>query len=358
MRTASTERLLLPALCLLGLALSVFAGHAKSPAASFQGKPDAWFTSEEGRRVTTNILSHQSDAGGWPKNTDTTTQPFAGDRKELRATFDNGATTDELRFLARAFNATKDERCRVSFERGFDHILQAQYPTGGWPQFYPPDQGYHRHITFNDDSMVRLMEFLRETWTDDRYAFVPGARKQAAREAFARGVQCILKCQIKVDGRLTGWCAQHDELDFRPRPGRAYELVSLSGSESVGIARLLMSLDQPGPEVIQAVEGAVAWFQAAALKGIKVIIVPDAKSPKGTDKRVVADAAAPLLWARFHEIGSNRPIYCDRDGVKKHRLEEIGYERRNGYGWLGDWPRTLLEREYPAWRKRLGLGSK
>jgi len=29
----------------------------------------------------------------------------------------------------------------------------------------------------------------------------------------------ILKCQIRVNGKLTVWCAQHDEKDYRPRPG-------------------------------------------------------------------------------------------------------------------------------------------
>ena len=42
---------------------------------------------------------------------------------------------------------------------------------------------------------------------------------------------------------MTAWCAQHDEKDYRPRPGRTYELASLSGAESVGVVRLLMSLE-------------------------------------------------------------------------------------------------------------------
>ena len=42
--------------------------------------------------------------------------------------------------------------------------------------------------------------------------------------------------------------------------------------------------------------------------------------------RTVVDmlASAPPLWARFYEIGSNQPIFCDRDGVAKHQLSEIG----------------------------------
>jgi len=221
--------------------------------------PDEWYRSDEGKRIAANILSQQSDLGGWPKNVDTTV-PYTGtDReKDLKPTFDNGATTDELRFLARAYKATGDDRYKQAFLKGYDYVLKAQYPTGGWPQFYPPDKAYHRHITFNDDAMVRLMNFLRETYTGDDYPLLDADRKRAARGAFDRGVACILKCQITVDGRLTAWCAQHDEIDYSPRPARAFELVSLSGSESVGSTRLLMSLDDPSPEVVRAVRAAVS----------------------------------------------------------------------------------------------------
>ena len=112
--------------------------------------------------------------------------------------------------------------------------------------------------------MVRLMEFLREVYASERYDFVDARTRKAARQAFDRGVECILKCQIKVDGKLTAWCAQHDEKDYTPRPGRSYELVSLSGAESVGIVRLLMSLDEPSPEVVRAVEGRCAGSKSAS----------------------------------------------------------------------------------------------
>jgi pectate lyase len=328
------------------------AAEAKGPA-RYLKKPDEWFAGDEARRLGECILSHQADEGGWPKNVDTTAGSFAGDRKKLRGTFDNGATTDELRFLARLVAATKDDRFRRAFVKGLDHILAAQYPTGGWPQHYPPGKGYHRHITFNDGAMVRLMELLREVARDKEYSFLDADRRRRAKEAFDRGIACILKCQVRVSGKLTVWCAQHDEVDFRPRPGRSYELVSLSGAESVGVVRLLMSLEEPSPEVVAAVDGAAAWFESAKLLGIRVERVKDAKAPKGWNKVVVKDRDAPPLWARFTEIGTGRPLFADRDGVAKYDLAQIGYERRNGYAWLGTWPARLLEKEYPEWKRRL-----
>ena len=80
-------------------------------------------------------------------------------------------------------------------------------------------------------------------------------------------------------------------------PDRTYELISVSGAESVGIVRLLMSLDRPCPEVVQAVEGAVAWFEAAKLKGIRVVVENDAKSPTGRTEVVVTIAGPAHVGA-------------------------------------------------------------
>ncbi len=341
---------------ILAAGLISMVSDAASPR-NFLAQPDAWFASPEARQIASNILSYQSDLGGWPKNRSTTDQPFPGNRSELAPTFDNGATTDELRFLARMVAATHDDAYRTAFHHGLDYILDGQFPEGGWPQFHPPGKGYHRHITFNDHAMVRLMEFLRDVPIRDRQGFVDDSRRKRAKAAFDRGIECILKCQIKVRGSLTAWCAQHDEIDYRPRPARAFELASLSGSESVGITRLLMSLDDPSPEVIRAVEAAVAWFERSKLVGLRVDVVPDPKAPKGMNKVVVEDRSAPALWARFYDLESNRPLFADRDGLPKTRLSELGYERRNGYAWYGTWPQRLLENDYPAWKKRLDAGQ-
>jgi PelA/Pel-15E family pectate lyase len=326
-----------------------FAGKGVRP---YLRMPADWFSGAEAKQVAANILSFQSDLGGWPKNVDTTATRYSDSRAELRPTFDNGATTDELRFLARIYSATRDDTYRSAFDRGFAYILKAQYANGGWPQYFPPGLKYPRYITFNDDAMVRLLEFLREVERSPTYEVVGEAKRSVARQAFDRGIDCILKCQIKVNGKLTVWCAQHDENDFSPRRGRSYELPSLSGSESVDIVRLLMSLDSPDARVVESVKAAVAWFKTAAIHGIRQEVRPDARAPKGTNKVVVKDSAAPPMWARFYEIGTNRPLFVDRDGVPKFDLSEIGFERRNGYSWLGYWPQSLLGKEYPAWLKR------
>ena len=328
-------------------AVLLFCCAAASHAASwrdYRRKPDAWFRGREGLGIAKNILSWQSPRGDWPKNTDTMTKAFSGDAKKIRGTFVNGATTGELRFLARAFVATKNSRCGLAFLKGLDHILGAQYPSGGWPQSSPPGRGYHRHITFNDNAMVRLMELLRDVAESNDYKFVDADRRGKARLSFNRGILCILKCQIRVKGKLTAWCAQHDEKNYKPRPARTYEHISISGAESVGIVRLLMSIENPNEHVIGAVQAAVEWFESVKITGIRQVTV-------NGDKVIVKDPKAPPLWARFYEIGTNRPIFSGRNGIIKYDMAQIEHERRTGYAWYGAWPAGLAN-TYAAWKKK------
>lgn len=297
-------------------------------------RPDEWFGSEEGRKTMDCILSWQSDHGDWPKNKDTITKPYDGDRAKLQGTFDNGATTGELRALARAFNQTRDNRYEIAFLKGFDHIVRAQYANGGWPQYFPLRKGYYTHITFNDNSMIRIMEFLRDTSLEKEFLFIDKDRKSAAKRAVDLGIECILNCQTVIKGTPTVWCAQHDEVTFAPTSARAYELASLSGSESSGILKFLMSLDNPSPKVVRAVKAGVAWFESAKIKGIRIEKIEG-------DRQVIPDQAASPVWARFYELETNRPFFCDRDGMPKYSLKEIGSERRNGYAWYGNWGESL-----------------
>ena len=51
------------------------------------------------------------------------------------------------------------------------------------------------------------------------------------------------------------------------------------------------------------------------------------------DRLLIDSASAETMWARFYEIGSNRPIFSGRDGKIKYDVSEIEFERRNGYAW-------------------------
>jgi PelA/Pel-15E family pectate lyase len=322
-------------------------------------QPAAWYGGPEALRIADNLLLYQHDIGGWDKNIDMAVPLAAADRARLEkekhdpeshSTIDNSSTYTQMEFLARVYTATRQERFAAAFRRGFEYLLKAQYPNGGWPQFYPLRNGYWDHITYNDDAMTGVIDALRDiAGSAPPYQFLSDAERTRARQAVDRGVECILKTQVTQNGKLMVWCAQHDERTLAPAKARAYEHPSLSGSESVGIVRFLMSIDRPSPEVIRAVNAAAEWFRAAKLTGIRVAAKPAPGTPKGVDNTVVEDAAAPPLWARFYELGTNRPIFSGRDSVIRYSLAEIEYERRNGYRWYTDAPAKLLDKEYPAW---------
>ena len=115
--------------------------------------------------------------------------------------------------------------------------------------------------------------------------------------------------------------------------------------------RFLMGIERPPPIIIEAIEGAVVWFDRAKIRGIRLISKPH-DSERGYDRVVIKDATALPIWARFYEIGTNSPIFCGRDGKIKDTLAEIEHERRTGYSWYGHGPATLLSKDYPAWQKK------
>jgi PelA/Pel-15E family pectate lyase len=347
----------------LGTLVSMLA-LTQSPAASgamrwgeavLHQKPE-WYGSAEARAAADSVLRYQSREGAWPKNTDllasNTPAALAAIEQGGKAnTIDNDGTTLPMAFLARVAQAAGEAKYRDSFLRGVDYLLAAQYPNGGWPQFWPLRQGYYSHITYNDGAMIHAMTILRDVAGGQApYDFIDPPRRARAADAVARGIGCILKTQIKQGGKPTAWCAQYDEKTLEPAWARKYEPPSLSGCESVGIAHFLMSIEKPTPEIIAAIEGAVAWFQAVAIKGERLEIVRrDAGRP---DRRLVPDPQSPLLWARFYELKTNRPLYLDRDSVYRYDFTEVGYERRSGYNYNGTWPASLLATEYPEWRQK------
>ncbi len=328
-------------------------------------QPASWYSSAEALRIADNVLLYQRKTGGWPKNIDMSVPLTSAGRARVAAgkvltdsTIDNDATTTQIRFLARTFEATRLERIKAGSLAGVLYLLEAQYPKGGWPQYYPLRKDYSRQITFNDDAMIHVMELLRDiaaghapfAWID------PTIRARSAR-AEDLGVKVILAAQIRTNGTRTAWCAQHDAVTLLPCAARTYELPSVSGRESVAIIRYLMAIEKPSPEVMHAIESAVSWFRTSAIRGWRLSRVSDASKPHGFDYVLVADAAAPPLWARFYDIQTNQPMVVGRDGIVRPRLSDVEYERRTGYTYLGQFAAGLLQSDYPTWRKRLGLGQ-
>jgi len=132
-----------------------------------------------------------------------------------------------------------------------------------------------------------------------------------------------------------------------------------------------MRLDPSGPEVIEAVKNAVAWFDKVKIIGKERVkkVLPDGS----IDFAIVDNPDAPPQWPRFYycgtlgpwrlgvpEIKINQPIFVDTGrkrgfagaGLVYDTMAAISRERRTGYNWMGPCANDLLRKDYPAWREK------
>lgn len=331
-------------------------------------KPADWYGRASARRIADIIVSFQTPAGGWSKNLNMTRsarvpgESFAPDNRSRRpsnvdydvpqdanwnyvGTFDNDATTTQLRFLAKVITATGTNNAsyRAAFQRGFDYIFAAQYPNGGWPQVWPLQGGYHDGITYNDNAMLNVLELLRDAAArTNEFAFVPANLRTRAGASLKRGIDCVLATQIVANDRRTVWCQQHDPLTLQPASARNYEMPALASSESADLVSFLMQLPDPDSNVVVAIHAAAIWFEKTEIENKAFKLV------RGEGRRLVDAPGNGPLWARYYEIGTDRPIFGDRDRSIHDDVNEISLERRNGYGWYRETPKRLLE-HYARW---------
>ncbi len=156
-------------------------------APSYVNTPDAWFATDEGKTVCRqHHLPGQMPTGGWEKEYDalkpntqaTPTKPLLAGSPEAAAatqreagtwdtaTIDNNATHSELRILARAVTLQNNTAAKDAFFRGFDALLAAQYPNGGWPQPLPAAK------------QLRSLHHLQRRRDDRRHGSPPKSRRR------------------------------------------------------------------------------------------------------------------------------------------------------------------------------------
>jgi PelA/Pel-15E family pectate lyase len=293
------------------------------------------------------MLTFQTPSGGWSKRTGMSRARRPGESYYAESdawhyipTLDNGATTGQLTLLARVLRTHPDPRYAQAFDRGIGLLLEAQQPSGCWPQDFPLDGGYHDAIAFNDDAVVNVLTVLGTVARGEVEAASP-ARVAGARVSVQRGIDCLLATQVVLQGVPTVWGQQHDPVSLEVVPARRYELAGLGGRESAGIMTYLMSIPDPDARVQRAVRAAAAWFRASAITGYAYDF--------RTGLRPLAGAGP--IWARLTEIGTGRPIFANRDGVKLYDWNQLT-DRRTGYAWYGTEPASALQK-YEKWEQRL-----
>ena len=333
----------------------------------------AWYASPEARHVADVIVSFQTPAGGWSKNEDRAGplrlpgQPWHADNNSRRlgeadfdaardpkwgyvGTLDNNATITEMRFLAKVaarLPGQDGDAYRASFLKGVRYLLDAQFPNGGWPQVWPLEGGYHDAVTFNDNAVSEAAALLTEVAeAKSDFAFAPADLRAQAAAAARRGRAVIVAAQIRVDGKRTIWGQQADPFTLAPVSGRNYEPPALATGESADLLLYLMSLPDPTPAEVAAVDAGVAWLKGAAIRDKAWVGGKDA--PEG--RRLVDQPGAGPLWARYYDT-AGKPVFGERDKTLRDDVNELSLERRNGYSWYGTAPARAIK-AYEGWAKR------
>jgi PelA/Pel-15E family pectate lyase len=339
-----------------------------------------WWTSDEALKDAHNIITWQVADGGWSKNIDMVSRPRApGDLYDANnenrfpdladfdkpvdpswhyiATLDNDSTWMQIRFLARVatalLTAHRDSDAApicASVQRGVEYLLDSEYPNGGWPQVWPLAGGYHDAITINDDAMTHAVEILHDVAEGaPDYKFLPAAMVKRAGPASQRGIDCLLKLQIVENGMKTAWAQQYDALTLEPTSARNYEMPSLTSDESFPVVQFFMSLPDPIPAEVAAVHAACAWFVKVERLGFRYgsgNFMAD-RSSAGGRKLVALEGAGPI-WARYYQIGTDKPIFGDRDKTIHDDVNDLSPERRNGYSWFNTEGLAVLN-AYKTW---------
>ncbi len=297
------------------------------------------------------LVRGQLESGGWeyridfapearPKRayrSDRNTERRGDGRRRNVTTFDDDNTQSALRFLL-ALRKQKAGRIaepiREALAYGLAKMIEAQYPNGAWPQRFEgrphdasehpvlparfpaswdrvwPKPSYGAYYTLNDNTQSDCIQTMLMAWEMmDEDRFLAAAR---------RGAEFLVLAQLPEP--QPAWAQQYN---FRVEPAwaRAFEPPAVCSNESAGAVRLLLKVHAVTGEdrFLEPIPRFLAWLK---------------RSNIGPDR-----------WARYYELGTNRPIYGDRDGRIRYNLSEISEERRTGYSWQGSYgiPRLIEE---------------
>lgn len=319
---------------------------------------DEWYGSAEAISVADTLLAVQKTNGGWMKNDQfhKLSSSELSARKSLSDTdgrnahscFDNYATTQEMRFLAKVYNKTKQQRFLDAFKKALDLIFTAGNSlNGGWGQYWPLSDdkySYQNYITFNDDLMTNMLRILQEIHEEqgDFNGLVDEETREKCKAQWDKALECVFNCQIDDNGVKSGWCAQHDPADFLPTEGRPHEMPSVSGSESAALLSYLMTISKPSEKLQQCITSAIEWFMAHKYK--ENAAMENYTNDNGLSDRRIVEKSGSNIWGRFIQIGgeSGKAIY----NKFYNKLKERGKYRLHHVTGFKYYEYQILEASY------------
>ena len=292
------------------------------------------------------LIQGQLRSGGWNamiefdpelrKNYNYRVDPYRKSKSFTKGrdmtSLDDDKSQSACQFLMR-LDQTLDHKDSVIHEAilyALDHLVAAQHDNGAFPQAFSgepkkdpdptraasfpkswprkyPGGDYWLFYTFNDNAMADTLGVMLEAWRvygDSRY--------------LASAIACgdfMLRAQLPEP--QPAWAQQYN-FDMQPAWARKFEPPSISGLESQGVLRALLSLyvATGDDRYLEPFPRALAYL-----------------------KRSLRDDGS---LARFYELETNKPLYLTKD----YQLTYSDADMPTHYGFIVDAKLDEIERLY------------
>jgi PelA/Pel-15E family pectate lyase len=283
------------------------------------------------------IVALQNEDGGFqvlPDNYEMSQKETGlGSMKDVSSVY-NGATTSELKYLAKYITANKpeDSKYQDAFVKGIKYLLTTQHDNGGWSMNPGSGSGFNANIEVGNKAMTEVLTLLSDIaiLNNQDYVFARKAMNvDEIKSAVEKGNDFIIKSQISNNNKKSGWATQYDK-SGNVTMGHTYERESVSSYTTKDVIDYLMTIHNPSQDIKDAVESAYSWLKDVKIADKEQKVVKDTSMNNGFDVYLVDGSGT---WASNYvydkATDSYRPLYSDVDPTRADQKYVNVYELYN-----------------------------
>lgn len=283
------------------------------------------------------IVALQNEDGGFqvlPDNYEMSQKETGlGSMKDVSSVY-NGATTAELKYLAKYITANKpeDSKYQDAFVKGIKYLLTTQRDNGGWSMNPGSGSGFNANIEVGNKAMTEVLTLLSDIaiLNNQDYVFARKAMNvDEIKSAVEKGNDFIVKSQISNNNKKSGWATQYDK-SGNVTMGHTYERESVSSYTTKDVIDYLMTIHNPSQDIKDAVESAYSWLKDVKIADKEQKVVKDTSMNNGFDVYLVDGSGT---WASNYVYDkvtdSYRPLYSDVDPTRADQKYVNVYELYN-----------------------------
>lgn len=283
------------------------------------------------------IVALQNEDGGFqvlPDNYEMSQKETGlGSMKDVSSVY-NGATTSELKYLAKYITANKpeDSKYQDAFVKGIKYLLTTQHDNGGWSMNPGSGSGFNANIEVGNKAMTEVLTLLSDIaiLNNQNYVFARKAMNvDEIKSAVEKGNDFIVKSQISNNNKKSGWATQYDK-SGNVTMGHTYERESVSSYTTKDVIDYLMTIHNPSQDIKDAVESAYSWLKDVKIADKEQKVVKDTSMNNGFDVYLIDGSGT---WASNYvydkATDSYRPLYSDVDPTRADQKYVNVYELYN-----------------------------